>query len=70
MNNDLGESQLNRMYDDFTKEQMKLMADLKNGDDMMKAKDLHKQLSLLNSITISILRLRNLRKQVAEKNNI
>jgi len=70
MNNDLGESQLNRMYDDFTKEQMKLMADLKNGDDMMKAKDLQKQLALLNSITISILRLRNLRKQIAEKNNI
>jgi ribosomal protein L29 len=68
--NDLSERQLNQMYDDLTKEQMRLMADLKNGDDMGKAKDIQKQLSFLNTITMNILRFRNLRKQIIEKNNM
>jgi hypothetical protein len=68
--NDLSERQLNQMYDDLIKEQMRLMADLKNGDDMSKAKDTQKQLSFLNTITMNILRFRNLRKQIIEKNNM
>jgi hypothetical protein len=68
--NDLSERQLNQMYDDLIKEQMRLMADLKNGDDMGKAKDTQKQLSFLNTITMNILRFRNLRKQIIEKNNM
>ena len=47
--NDLGEQQLNRMYDDLSKEQMRLMADFKNSDDKAKGIDIQKQLTLLNS---------------------
>ena len=68
--NDLGEQQLNRMYDDLSKEQMRLMAEFKNSDDKAKGIDIQKQLTLLNTITIAILRFRNLRKQIVEKNNM
>lgn len=68
--NDLGEPQLNRMYDDLSKEQMRLMTEFKNTDEKAKGIDIQKQLTLLNTITISILRFRNLRKQIIEKNNM
>ena len=67
---DLGENQLNRMYEDFSKEQMRLMTEVKNGTDMTKDRDIQKQLTMINTITINILSLRNLRKQILEKINL
>lgn len=64
---DLGEQQLNRMYEDFQKEQMRLMTEIKNGGD---EKDITKQITMINTININILRLRNLRKQILEKKNM
>jgi hypothetical protein len=61
MNNELNEQYLNRSYDDFQKEQMKLLNDFKN-DTQAEDKDIQKQITLLNTITINILRFRNLRK--------
>lgn len=68
MNNEINEQFLNRCYDDFQKEQMKLMNDFKN-DAMVEDKDIQKQITLLNTITINILRFRNLKKQIQEKKN-
>jgi len=69
--NDLGENQLNRMYDDFTKEHTKLQTELRNGvDDTSKEKDIEKQLVLLNTIATNIIRLRKLKKQILEKSKL
>lgn len=69
MNNEINEQYLNRSYDEYQKEQMKLMNDLKNDTQLEDSKDIQKQLSLLNTITINILRFRNLRKTIQEKKN-
>jgi hypothetical protein len=69
--NDLGENQLNRMYEDFTKEHTKLQTDLRNGmDDPSKEKDIEKQLVILNTIATNIIRLRKLKKQILEKSKL
>ena len=64
MFNDLNESSLNNMYDIFSKEQMSLMNTMKTDKetDDKKEKELHKKMSLLNTIMMSILRFRNLLK--------
>ena len=65
--NDLTETNLNNIYDVFSKEQMSLMNSMKTDKDAddKKEKGLHKKLTLLNTIMISILRLRNSRKKEA-----
>ena len=66
--NDLTEMNLNQMYDAFSKEQMNHMNTLKTSStdiEEKREKSIQKQLSLLNTIQISILRLRNLRKKEA-----
>ena len=69
--NDLGENQLNRMYEDFTKEQTKLQTELRNGiDDTSKEKDIEKQLVILNTIATNIIRLRKLKKHILEKSKL
>ena len=65
----MGEQSLNRIYEDFSKEQMRLMTDIKNGGDLGKDKDIQKQITMLNTITINIIRFRNLRKQIIDKTN-
>ena len=69
MNAEISEQVLNRMYEDLQKEQMKLMNDIKMMNDVGKEKETQKQITLINNININILRLRNLRKQLAEKSN-
>jgi hypothetical protein len=69
MNAEISEQVLNRMYEDLQKEQMKLMNDIKMMNDVGKEKETQKQITLINNININILRLRNLRKQLAEKAN-
>ncbi len=64
--NDLTEQNLNQMYDLFSKEQMNHMNTLKTSStdiEEKREKSIQKQLSLLNTIQISILRLRNLKKK-------
>lgn len=66
MFNDLNESSLNQMYDIFSKEQLNQMNVIKTSSTELedkREKSIQKQLSLLNTIQISILRLRNLRKK-------
>ena len=70
--NDLTEQYLNKCYEDFSKEQMRLMNAMKNGGDTEekdKELDIQKQLTQLNSLMIGVLRFRNLRKKIATRGN-
>ncbi len=61
---DITEQYLNKIYEDLQKEQMKLMNDMKSGCDNVKEKDITKQINLINTINVALLRLRNTRKKV------
>ena len=71
MNCDISEQYLNKTYEDLNKEQMRLMNDLKNNsgenEEANKEVDIQKQLTLLNSLMIQVLKLRNLRKKIILK---
>jgi hypothetical protein len=66
--NEITPQMLDRLYDDFAREQMRLMTDFKTDTISEMSKDLaiQKQLSLLNTIMVSILRFRNLRKKQSQ----
>ena len=66
--NDLTEQSLNQIYDVLSKEQMNHMNTIKTSSEIeeKREKNIQKQLSLLNTILISVLRLRNLRKKEAQ----
>ena len=65
---DLTEQSLNQIYDVISKEQMNHMNTIKTSNDIeeKREKSINRQLSLLNTILISVLRLRNLRKKEAQ----
>ncbi len=63
--NDITEQSLTRMYDDLQKEQSRLTNDLKTGSDVVKEKDIMKQITIINSLIMNILKLRNLRKRIS-----
>jgi|688.fasta_scaffold386719_2 hypothetical protein len=62
---DITEQSLTRMYDDLQKEQSRLTTDLKTGTDSVKEKDIMKQITIINSLIMNILKLRNLRKRIS-----
>ena len=62
--NDITEQYINKIYEDLQKEQIKLMNDMKSGCDSVKEKDITKQITLINSINVALMRLRNTRKKV------
>jgi hypothetical protein len=69
---DLTEQYLDKLYDDLSKEQMRLMSEMKNCKDpesSNKEQDIQKQLTLLNTLMINTLRLRNLKKKIMLKAN-
>ena len=55
-----------KVYDDLQKEQTTLMNSLKreNSNEEIKETDITKQLTIINSISINLLKLRNLRKKI------
>ena len=65
MNNQLKEQDLMDMYNKLQQEQMKLMTDLKNGQE--DDKDTTKQITDLNKLTLGIMRIRNLKKSIEKK---
>jgi|DEB0MinimDraft_4_1074332.scaffolds.fasta_scaffold16874_3 hypothetical protein len=65
MNNELREQDLMEMYNKLQQEQMKLMTDLKNGQE--EDKDTTKQITELNKLTLGIMRFRNLKKSIEKK---
>jgi len=66
---ELNETYLDRIYDDFSKEQSTLMEKIKQGAEEDKTKDITKQITILNSLTMMVLRFRNLKKKIALKIN-
>ena len=66
----LDDNQLERIYDDFSREQGMLMTDLKTKQDEDKEKDIMKELTLINSLMMNTLRLINLRKKIRMKLNL
>lgn len=65
----IDEAYLDRITEDFNREQTKLMNDIKNAVDEEKQKDITKQITILTSLMMAILRLRNLKKKLALKMN-
>ena len=64
---DITEQYLDKVYDDFHKEQMSLLQDIKTGCEQVKEKDNQKQCTILNNLMINVLRLRNIRKQIKNR---
>ena len=66
--NDLTETNLNQIYYLLSREQQSHMSTIKTSSEIeeKREKSIQKQLSLLNTILISVLRLRNLRKKEAQ----
>lgn len=62
---DISIQYLDKVYEDLSREQMRLLGDLKTDVSTDVAKDVavQKQLSLLNTLVVSVLRLRNLKKK-------
>ena len=68
MNSEITENNLMVIYDNFTKEQQKLMNELKGCTDESTSKHLQKEINIIHSIELNILRLKSLKKLYDEKN--
>ena len=66
--NDLTETNLSQVYDLFSREQQSHMSTIKTSNELdeKREKSINRQLSLLYTIMLSVLRLRNLRKKEAQ----
>jgi hypothetical protein len=64
---DITDQYLDKVYDDFQKEQQKLIQDIKSGCDSVKEVENQKQFTILNTLMINVLRLRNLRKKIKQR---
>ena len=65
--NDLTEQYLNKMFEDLQKEQLRLMNDIKSNTadyELAKDKGSQQQITLLTSLMMGALKLRNLRKKL------
>lgn len=69
MFSEINEQYLNRLIDDMSREQMKIMNEVKTETNVEKSKDNSKQLTILNQLLAIILRLRNVRKTIQQKIN-
>ena len=65
--NDITEQYLNKLYEDLSKEQMRLLTDMKSSSETEKERDLTKQIGQIQSLMLGSLKLRNMRKKLAEK---
>lgn len=64
---DITEQYLDKCYDDFHKEQFKLLQDIKTGCNDTTETYNQKQFTILNNLMLNILRLRNLKKKIKQK---
>jgi cytochrome c551/c552 len=61
----LTDQYFDRIYEDLSREHIKLLQNLRNGTN--DEKDTHKQITMLSNLQISVLKLRNFRKALADK---
>ena len=66
---DINEQFLNDLFDKFSKEKMRLLTDMKQGNTDEKDKDIQKQMSFLNTLATTVLRYRNHKKAMILKLN-
>jgi hypothetical protein len=64
MNTDITEQYLNSKWDDFSKEQMRLMMEIKTDNGENESKKLSQQLTQINTILTALMRLRNIKKKL------
>jgi len=66
MNGDFTEQYLVKLFDDCQKEHQRLLTDLKNlnEESMSKESDIQKQISLINTLMSTTLKLRNVKKKI------
>ena len=70
MNEELTEQYLNGVYDNVMREHTRLLNDMKNTSTEMeksKERDITKQLTILNNLLTSLLKLRNVKKDIKTK---
>ena len=67
MTTDITEQYLDKLYEDLSKEQGKLLQDIKTGCDATKDKDNQQQFTMINTLMINALRLRNLRRKIRQR---
>ena len=63
MNNQITDQYINTIYENLQREQFTLLNDVKTGCDADREKSVTKQLSLINTINVSLMKLRNLRNK-------
>jgi|CryBogDrversion2_11_1035321.scaffolds.fasta_scaffold48978_1 hypothetical protein len=61
--NDITEQYLMRVYDDFKKEEDRLLNDIKTGCEADKQKDNYKQINIIHHILVEVLKLNTLKKK-------
>ena len=64
---EINEAYLDKVYEDFSKEQTKLMEQIKQNTEHKKEQDITKQITILNTLMMSVLRFRNLKRKLALK---
>jgi len=67
-NSDITEQYLNKVYEDLSREQMSLMNSMKSQTNNEKDKLITKQITQINTLMLSCLRLRNIRKELSNTN--
>ena len=67
MNTELTEHSILRVYDDFSREQQRIMADIKNGTDNEYIKENEKIVGVLNQLLLGMLKLKNLKIALTKK---
>jgi|APGre2960657404_1045060.scaffolds.fasta_scaffold217643_2 hypothetical protein len=64
---EMTEQNLSRHYEDFSKEASRLMNELKNSKEHNEEREIQKQLTIVQSISTNIIRLRNIKKKAKDK---
>ena len=66
MNGDFTEQYLVKLFDDCQRESQRLLTDLKNlnEESMSKESDIQKQLTLINTLMTTTMKLRNVKKKI------
>lgn len=65
--NDITDQYLDKLYDDLSREQGKILQDIKTGCEMVKEAENQKQFNLLNTLMMNVLKLRGLRQRIKKK---
>lgn len=64
---EMTEQNLSRHYEDFSKEASRLMNELKNSKEHNEEREIQKQLSIVQTISTNIIKLRNIKKKAKDK---